>query len=207
MSREREWWLRVPAVLVRPRAVFVALRDQTEDDLDARQEPVLALIFLAGIGAVLDTRTAARLFDTPEFDGLLVALWALIFGGVYGMAGYFIIGGALYLAARGLGGLGDYRRARHVVAFAAVPLALSLFLLRPAELVAFGGDVFRSGGSDAATGGDVLQWLERALAAWALGLLVVGLRVVHAWSWPRSLAAFALAVALPLAAAVIAELA
>jgi len=121
----------VLTVLVAPRAVFVALRETDQDDLDARQEPVLALILLCGVGAVLGTSTAATLADRWEYDAAMIAIWSFIAGSIYGMSGYFIIGGALYLGARALGGLGDYRRARHVVAFAATPLALSLLTLRP----------------------------------------------------------------------------
>ena len=102
MSPERQWWLRIPAVLISPRAVFVALRDDSEAEVEARAEPVLALILFAGIGGVLVTSTASELLDDVEFDGLLVAVWALIAGGIYGFAGYFIVGGAVYLAARGL---------------------------------------------------------------------------------------------------------
>ena len=88
-----------------------------------------------------------------------------------------------------------------------LPLALSLVALWPLELAIFGSDVFRSGGSDAGTAGDLLRWLERACLVWAVGLLLIGLRVVHAWSWLRSLAALALAIALPAAAVVVGELA
>jgi hypothetical protein len=199
VTLERQWWLRVPAVLVRPRAVFVALRETAQDDLDARQEPVLALILLAGIGGVLATSTAATLADSREYDSALVAVWTFVAGGLYGMAGYFLIGGALYLGARGLGSLGDFRRARHVVAFAAAPLALSLLTLRPVELALFGGDVFRSGGDDAGTAGSVLTVVELAFGLWAAALLLVGTRAVHGWTWARSLGALGL-VALLLAA-------
>ncbi len=199
MSPEREWWLRVPAVLLGPRAVFVALREDSQDDLDARQEPVLALVYLAGIAGVLGTSTAGRLFDDPEYDGLLVAVWAVVAGGFYAFAGYWLIGGALYLGARGLGGLGDYRRARHVLAFAAAPLALSLLVLWPLELAAFGGDVFERGGSDEGAAGALFDGLELAFALWSAALLLVGVRAVHGWSWWRSLGALGL-VALFLAA-------
>lgn len=187
MSSERQWWLRIPAVLISPRSVFVALRDDAEAELDARAEPVLALVLLAGIAGVLTTSTAATLLDDLEFDNLLVAVWALIAGGIYGFAGYFIIGGAVYLAARGLGGVGDFRRARHVVAFAAAPIALSLLLVWPFELAVLGSDVFSSGGSDEGTSGFVFESLELAFAMWSLGLLLVGVRAVHDWSWWRSL--------------------
>ena len=206
-GEQRAWWLRAALVLQSPRAVFRALRDDGERAGSARQEPATALVYLAGIAGVLATGEAGRLLDDFEFDALLVLVWALFAGGIYGFAAYWLGGALVHVAGSALGGQGSYRRTRHLLAYAAAPLALSLVAVWPLRLALFGGDVFRSGGSDAATGGGVLQWLERALAAWALGLLVVGLRVVHAWSWPRSLAAFALAVALPLAAAVIAELA
>lgn len=199
MSPEREWWMRVPAVLLAPRAVFVALRDGSEEQVDARQEPVLALAYLAGIAAVLGTRTAGTLFDDPEYDALLAAVWAVVAGGIYAFAAYWLIGGAVYLAARGLGGLGDYRRARHLVAFAAAPLALSLLVLWPVELAAFGTDVFDRGGSDEGAAGTLFDGVELAFALWSLALLLVGVRAVHGWSWWRALGTLGL-VALFLAA-------
>jgi hypothetical protein len=199
MSPEREWWLRVPAVLLGPRAVFVALRDDSREQADARQEPVLALVYLAGIAAVLGTSTAATLFDDPEYDALLAGVWAFVAGGVYAFAGYWIIGGSLYLGARGLGGLGDYRRARHLLAFAAAPLALSLLVVWPVQLAAFGTDLFERGGSDEGTAGTVFDAVELGFALWSGALLLVGVRAVHGWSWWRSLGALAL-VALFLAA-------
>lgn len=160
---------------------------------------MLALAYVAGIGGVLATSTAGRLLDDHEYDNLLVAVWAVIAGGVYAFAGYFLIGGALYLAAKGLGGIGDYRRARHLVAFAAAPIALSLVLVWPLELAVLGSDVFRSGGEDDGTAGDVFEVLELGFALWAAGLLLVGVRAVHGWSWWRSLCVLGL-VALFLAA-------
>ena len=199
MSPDRQWWLRVPAVFLSPRAVFVALRSEEEADLDARNEPILALVYLAGIAAVLATSTAGTLLDDGEYDSLLVAVWAVIAGGIYGLAGYFIIGGAVYLGARGLGGLGTYRRARHVLGFAAAPLALSLFLVWPLELAVLGDDVFRTGGSDDGLADRVFDSLELGFGLWSAALLLVGVRAVHGWTWSRSLGVMAL-VALFLAA-------
>jgi len=39
---ERTWWLRAPAVLVAPSAVFVSLRDESSEAAEARQEPITA---------------------------------------------------------------------------------------------------------------------------------------------------------------------
>lgn len=199
MSPERQWWLRVPAVLLGPVPVFVALRNEEQDDLDARQEPILALVYLAGIASVLATSTAGVLLDDREYDGLLVAVWAVIAGGIYGIAGYFIIGGALYLGARGLGSLGSYRRARQIVAFSLVPLALSLVVIWPLRLAVYGSDVFRSGGSDTGAGDKAFEALALGFALWSAVLVLVGVRAVHGWTWWRSLGALGL-VALFLAA-------
>ena len=97
-------------------------------------------------------------------------------------------------ASQALGGQGSYRRARHVVAFASAPLALSL-VLWPLGIAAFGSDLFRSGGSDAGTGGDVFYTAAVACAVWAVVLLAVGIRAVHGWTWGRSLATLGRAVA------------
>ncbi len=199
MSPDRQWWLRVPAVFLSPGSVFAALRNEKQEDLDARQEPLLALVYLAGIAAVLATSTAGTLLDDGEYDSLLVAVWAVVAGGIYGLAGYFVIGGAVYLGARGLGSLGTYRRARHILGFAAAPLALSLFLVWPLELAALGSDVFRTGGSDDGAADLVFDGLELGFAVWSATLLLVGVRAVHGWSWWRSLGVLAL-VALFLAA-------
>ena len=199
MDPDREWWLRVPGVLLSPRSVFVAMRDESREDLEARSEPVLLLTSLAGIAAALGSSTARTLYDDPEYDALLVAVWAVIAGGIVAFTGYFIVGGALYLGARGLGSAGSFRRARHVLAFSLAPLALSLFVVWPLQLAAFGTDVFRRGGSDDGAGATLLDTLALGFALWSVALLVVGVRAVHGWTWWRSLAALAL-VALFLAA-------
>ena len=196
---ERAWWLRTLLVLQSPRPVFAALRDDSNEAAGARQEPVLAIVLLAGIAGVLGTNAAARVLDDYEFDALVVAVWAFLGGGIYGVAGYFLIGGLAYLGASFAGGLGSFRRARHVVGFAAVPLALSLAIW-PIRLAVFGDDVFRSGGSDTGAGNTLFEALEVAFLAWAFGLLALGIRTVHAWSWPRALAATALPAAVPLLA-------
>jgi hypothetical protein len=193
-SLDREWLLRTLVVLQAPRAVFSALRDDSEDAAHARQEPVLALLWLAGIAGVLMTSVARTLLDDPLRDGLVVAVWAFIGGGFYGALVFWLGGALVHGASRALGGQGSYRRARHLVAFASAPVALSLFLVWPLGIAAFGGDLFRTGGADAGTGGALLYWAAVAFAAWAVVLLAVGIRAVHGWTWGRSLATLGLAV-------------
>jgi hypothetical protein len=196
LAPARAWWLRVPAVLLSPRSVFFALREEDEEDVGARSEPLLLVVWLAGMAAVLATPTAADILDNPEYDTILLAIWTFIAGGIYGFAAYFLVGFALFFGARLLGSLGDFRRARQTVGFALVPLAASLFLVLPLRLALYGGDTFRAGGADEGAGESALLGLQLAFAAWSLVLLVVGVRVVHGWSWPRSLAAIVGAAAL-----------
>lgn len=196
LSPSRAWWLRVPAVLLSPRSVFFALREEDEDDVAARGEPLLAIILLAGIAAVLVTPTAAGLLDNPEYDAVLVAIWGFIAGAIYGSVSYFVFGFAVFFGVRLLGSMGSFRRARQTVGFALVPLAASLFVTLPLRLALYGGDTFREGGADEGLGGALLLGLQLAAAAWSLGLVVIGVRVTHGWSWPRALLAIAAGVAL-----------
>lgn len=188
---ERSWWLRVPLVLLSPRHVFAALRDDSAEAAEARQEPLAAVVLVAGIGGVLATTVAERLLNDPEFDALLVVIWAILGGLIYGFVGYLLAGGLVYLGASFAGGLGTYRRARHVVGFAATPVALTL-LLAPVRAALYGEDAFRRGGADeGAAGTAILDAAGALLFAWSFALVVLGIRVVHGWTWLRSLAAAA----------------
>src|SRR2546421_10424317 len=108
---ERSWWLRAPAVLVAPRAVFVSLRDESDAAIEARQEQLIAIAGLAGIAAVLATPVARQLLNDASFSASLVPVWAFFGGVLYAVAVYWLGGGLLYGAAPRLGGLGSYRRA------------------------------------------------------------------------------------------------
>ena len=194
---ERSWWLRAPAVLVAPRAVFVSLRDDSEDAVDARQEPMTAIAGLAGIAAVLGTPVARHLLNDASFSPSLIPVWAFLGGVVYAVAGYWLGGGLLYGAARRLDSLGSYRRARHVLTLSSMPLVLALVTLWPIRIAVYGQDLFRTGGTDWGPGDRTFGALLYLAFAWSAALLVVGVRSVHGWTWARSLAAVALAAALP----------
>ncbi|HEY3577101.1 MAG TPA: YIP1 family protein [Gaiellaceae bacterium] len=194
---ERSWWLRAPAVLVAPRAVFVSLRDESEEAVEARQEPLLAVAGLAGIAAVLGSPVARQLLNDASFSVSLIPVWAFLGGMVYAVAVYWLGGGLLYGAARRFGGLGSYRRARSMLALSAAPLALALFTLWPVRIAIYSEDLFRTGGNDWGTGDRTFGGLFYFAFAWSGILLLIGIRAVHGWSWGRSLATFALAAALP----------
>jgi hypothetical protein len=194
---ERLWWKRALAVLISPGPVFAALRDDSDRAAAALQEPVLALILLGGIATVLDTAVTGHMLDDPVVDPLLVAVWAFIGGGFYGTALYWLGGGMLAVAVDLLGGLGSYRRARHVLALSLAPLALSLVTVWPLRIAVLGSSVFRSGGRDSGAAGGVFAGLTLAFAGWALVLLVIGVRSVQEWSWARAITSTALAAAIP----------
>ncbi|HEY2327757.1 MAG TPA: Yip1 family protein [Gaiellaceae bacterium] len=193
----RDWWLRTVLVLQHPRPVFVALRDESRESLSDRSEPIMAIVILAGIAAALASGTAGHLLDDPDYDGLLIAVWAFLAGTISGVFGYFVLGGVLHVGARLLGSHGTFRRNRQIVAFAAAPVALSLILI-PFRLALYGQDMFRTGGSDAGTGAHVFAALELVFVAWAAALLVIGIRSVHGWTWPRAALVAAPVVALPI---------
>ena len=119
-------------------------------------------------------------------DSLFAVLaWAFLGGAFYGLVVYWLGGLMVHAFSRGFGGSSSYRQARHIVAFAAAPLALSLLLVWPVRLAIYGGDVFRSGGSDSGVGDRIFEGLVVASFAWMLVLVVVGVRTVSGLSWPR----------------------
>ena len=181
----RDWWLRALLVLQRPRPVFVALRDDSKESVSDRAEPVLAIVLLAGIAALLPTSTAGTYLDDGSDGGLILAVWVFLAGSLFGAFGYFTLGGLLYGSSKALGSQGSYRRSRHVLAFAAAPIALSL-VLWPVKLALYGESLFRSGGSDHGVGAGVFDALELGFLLWSAALLVVGVRAVHGWTWARA---------------------
>ena len=195
-ARDREWWLRTLAIFQAPRAVFAALRSEAPEDVEARQEPVLALVLLAGMAGVLVAPSTGRLLNESLVDNSMAVVAVLVFitGALYGTATYWIGGAALYVGLRGAGSKGSYMRARHILAFAAAPLVLGLIFVWPVRIAVYGSDLFRSGGSDAGTGNVVFEAILAAIGLWAAGLLVYGISVVERWSVVRSLVALALVV-------------
>jgi hypothetical protein len=161
----KEWWLRTVLVLQTPRAVFVALRDDSREAASDRAEPVLLVVLLAGIALALASGAAS------SYHGLMLPVWLFLAGGITGVAAYWIFGAILFGALHALGSLGSYRRARHVLAYAFVPLALSL-VLSPVGRGAF-------------------AWVVPVFVAWSAAMLVIGVRAVHGWTWPRAAAGVA----------------
>jgi hypothetical protein len=193
-----EWWLRALLVAQAPRAVFAELRDDSREAAEDRQDVMAAIAFFVGLALTLVTSQAATFADDPARKGIVIPVWLFIAGLLVGVVNYWLAGGVLYLALDWLGSRASYRQARHLLALAAVPLALSLVLLL-VRLALYGGDIFRSGGSDAGASGHVFLGLVLAFGLWSAVLLAIGTRVLTGWSWARTAAGvglFALLVAL-----------
>jgi hypothetical protein len=195
-SLEREWWLRLGLVFTAPASVFAWLRDDSDAAADARQEPVLLLGFLAGAAGVLSSNGISHALDDFGLDGVDLAVIVFFAALIYGIVGYFFFGALVYIGEQVADGLGSYRRARHILAFACAPLALSI-VLWPLRLALFGEDNFKSGGSDTGTGGAIFEGIETAVVLWCLALLILGIRTANGWSWRRALIAAAVPAIVP----------
>jgi Yip1 domain len=180
---QRVWWVRAALVLVQPVAVFEELRDDSDEAADARQEPVTALVVLAGIAGVLSTTFAGTLGDQPEFGPVEMALWAFVGGTLEGAALYFLLGLIVYVGGAAAASAWTFRHARHTLAYSVAPLAASL------PIWAIGIS------ADRGTAFDVVRTL---VICWCAALLVVGVKTLHAWTWQRTLAGTALPLLVPL---------
>ena len=179
---QRLWWARAALVLLQPVDVFEELRDDSREAAEARQEPVLAIVVLAGVAGVLATSFAGTLLERESLDGLDVALWAFVGGALEGVALYFVLGAVVFVGGAVAGSAWSFRHARHVLAYSVVPLALSLPVWATA-LSAGRGTAF-----------DVVRAL---VVCWCAALLVVGVRTLHAWTWQRTAAGTALPLLVP----------
>lgn len=193
---ERRWWRRLPLILVRPQDVFAELRDTSDEQAEALSEPMVAVTVLAGTAMFLSTATAGQLFDDAELDWLLVAVQAFLAGVLVALQNYWLGGTALLLGLRSLGSMARYRLARQIVGLSTAPFVLALLVVWPLRIAIFGGDLFRSGGSDEGTSGYVLNAVDAGFVLWSLLLAVVGVRTVEGWSLVRSLGAAAFAATL-----------
>ena len=157
------------------------MRDDDEVDVVSRSEPVLALVILAGIGAILLTPEWSRLLDDWRVDTTVAAVFTFLGGGMYGVVGYFLIGLVVYIGARGMGGELSFRQTRQTIAFAAAPLALFALVAIPLIVLIPGENYFHEFLSG--TGEQAIRVLGAAFGAWAIGLVVVALRVTHRLAW------------------------
>src|SRR5438309_11394601 len=102
------------------------IRDGTVTGVQTCALPISALVWLAGMAAVLASPTMNTLMDDPARDGIVVAIVVFFAGGLYGLVAYWLLAAILHLCVRSLGSQGTYRRTRHLLGFAVAPVALAL---------------------------------------------------------------------------------
>ena len=172
---ERSWWLRAPVVLVAPRPIFASLRGES-DRRSRRGGNLYAIATLAAISVVLVSPTFRRMLNDGSVSLVLIPVLAFVAGSLYAAAVFWLGGGLLYGASRRLGGEGTWRRARHVLALASAPLALSLLTFWPVRIAVYGQDLFRTGGDDYGRGDAIFGGIYLGLVAWSVWLLLIGVR-------------------------------
>jgi len=202
-ARVRQWWRLLPRLLTHPVEVFDALREDDETDVEARSEPILAIVLVAGMAGILLTPAWATLLDDQSLDSLTLAVVTFIGGLFYGAAGYFLLGLVVWLGARAVGVETRARAARQLVGFSTLPFALSILVTVPAIVLGFGTDWFRTGGSDAGAGHVAVVSVGLAAALWSVGLLALGLRTTFELPWRGVIGAMALAAVIVAAFAVV----
>ena len=176
--------------------MFLALKDESEEAVENRQEPVTALVYLGGIAGVLLAPAFGHLQNDYALDALNILVIVFFAGAVYGFFAYWLLGWTLSRGISVLRGAARAHLCRHVLAYSLAPLVLSLLFVWPLRLALYGSDVFKEGGADSGTAGQVLRWVCVGFAAWSAGLLVLGVRTVESWPWWRALAASVFAIGL-----------
>ena len=194
-TTEREWWARLQRLLYAPAEIFAELRDESREAADARQEPLVAVAFLAGIAMLIGLIALEPPYNRfyTDLSALNMTLESIIGGALVGLGNFWLGGALLYLGARGLGATSGYRLARHIAGLATAPFVLVLVLAVPVRVGLFGTDLFRDTGSDSGPGGDVFIALDALALAWALVLALIGIRATQRWSWGRSASALGIA--------------
>jgi len=139
------WFRRILTVLWRPVEVFEALRDDSDEAAEERQEPILLIILLSGMAWVLATSFAGTLLDNTHPDqlplsGILIPAWAFLGGFAIQNIVYWAGGGLLLFGLKATDSTADYRQARHVLGYAMAPLAVSILLV-PLRLACFGSEI------------------------------------------------------------------
>jgi Yip1-like protein len=188
---ENEWWRLLLRLFYAPGAVFAELSDESREAADARQEPLVAITFLAGIAMFIGIVALEPPYGRFHYDfSAFNLVFESILGGALVAGSNFWLGGALvYLGARGFGATTGYRLARHVAGLATTPFVILLVFALPVRLGLYGTDLFKAGGGDDGSGGAVFVAIDAVALAWTLVLVVIGIRQTQRWSWIRALGA------------------
>ena len=188
---ERAWWGRLPRMLFAPAEVLSELGDESREAADARQEPLVAILFLAGIAMFVGLVAIEPPYDRyhTDFSAFNLVFESILGGALVAISNFWLGGALVYLGTRGLGALTGYRQARHLAGLATAPFVLALVFVVPVRFAVYGTDLFRAEGGDTSTGGHVFIAIDAVLLVWTLVLLLFGIKATQRWSWGRAAAA------------------
>ena len=161
------------------------------------QEPITAVVPLAGLSIFLSTRTAVGLSHDIEFDRLLLLVEAAVAGLLVAVQNFWVSAAPSSISE----GVPPTAQPRHPRLPATSPalrtdaLVLALLFVWRILLAMFGADTFRSGGSDHGPAEFVLRTSMFGLLVWTPVLAYLGVRALNGWTWARSLAGVAVGVA------------
>lgn len=118
-----------------------------------------------------------------RFDTLLDLLpWALLIGLGLGAVTAVVLTLAYHVVARILGGAGGWKDSMALLAYSLIPIAISLLILLPIELLTFGMYFFTSNPPPYTlkpVSYVLLVGIEALLALWSFILVIVGTKVGH----------------------------
>lgn len=131
------------------------------------------------------------------FDSLLFLVpWALGAGVLAGLILGPLLSLVVHLASRGFGSTQKFRNTNALVAYAFVPIALSLVLVLPIELLTFGMYLFTSNPHPYVikpVSFVILAGFDVIMSLWSITLVVLGERIVHSFSAARAIQAVGVA--------------
>jgi len=168
-----------------PRKVFRDINDRSY----GKYVPIL--LVLAGISSAFDQAISKDLGDKMPLLGVLGI--CIIGGGLLGWIGLAIYAALVSWTGKWLKGKGKERSILRIMAYASIPLAVSLICLIP-QIGIHGNEIFESVDEYTAAPGLVLTivfWLSLLLGVvlgiWALVLSIVGISEVQKFSIGKSI--------------------
>ena len=181
---ERAWFLRALLVLQSPRPVFAALRDDSDEAAEARQDAGRRDRLAGGhrrrAGDHGREHVARR---TPRATGSSRRVWAFLAGGLYGFVLYFVSARCCTSAlaqARQTGQLSPRAAPARLLGGAGRAGALSLLAVR---IAIYGEDLFQFGGADGSTAGTCSRGLFYVFVVCGRSFCsCIGVRTVHGWT-------------------------
>ncbi len=121
-------------------SIWLHPRDTIGEWVDeTSKKHLIWLISLSGYAIYLEQAVGRDLGDSVVLPAIFI--FGLLWGPLYGVITWFLIGGLSHLFSRMLGGEADWAQTRTAVAWSTLPLAAKLLLWVP-QLALFGKEMF-----------------------------------------------------------------